>query len=110
MSFLNRLYNNNDNDSDSDISEASTIPDNDLNTEPGINTTQVQQPDHEGPNKVFTIVGCAIIAMFILKEILTIATLWIMLNLLSYAVDPVNTRELHKLNVAAAKQLHHLYR
>ena len=89
-----------------DVSEASTIPD-DVNPGPTFNPTPVQQENRDNrPNKVFTIVGCVIIVLFLLKEIMTIATLWIMLNLLGYAVDPVNTRELHNLNVAAAKQLY----
>ena len=89
-----------------DVSEVSTIPD-DVNPGPTFNPTPVQQENRDnGPNKVFTIVGCAIITMFLLKEILTIATLCIMLNLLGYAVDPVNTKELHTLNVTAAKRLY----
>ena len=122
MSFFGFSYNNHyESDSDSDIpdnvSEASTTP-GDFNTGIRFNQTPVQQPDYEGPtpvqqedrdngpNKVFTIVGCVIIIMFLLKEILMTATLLIMLNLLGYAVDPVNTQKIHKLNVAAAEQLH----
>jgi len=99
-----------------DVSDASTVPD-DVNPGPRFDgprfdgprfdPTLLQQENRDnGPNKVFTIVGCVIITMFILKEILTIATLCIMLNLLGYAVDPVNTRELHTLNVTAAKRLY----
>jgi hypothetical protein len=113
----NRRESESNSDSDSeddvrdDVSDASTIPD-DVNPGPRFDgprfdPTLLQQENRDnGPNKVFTIVGCVIITMFILKEILTIATLCIMLNLLGYAVDPVNTRELHTLNVTAAKRLY----
>ena len=93
-----------------DVSDASTIPD-DVNPGPRFDgprfdQTLLQQENRDnGPNKVFTIVGCVIIIMFLLKEILMTATLLIMLNLLGYAVDPVNTQKIHKLNVAAAVQL-----
>ena len=57
----------------------------------------------QGPTKVFVYLGCAIILLFLLKELMGLFVLLGMLNLMMFAIDPVGTQELRRTQLEASE-------
>lgn len=96
-----------------DASEISTLPppvdeirdqDEDLVVEENqIEEDENNQNKDQGPAKVFVYLGCAIILLFLLKELMGLFVLLAMLNIMMFAIDPVGTQELRRTQLEASK-------
>jgi len=91
-------------DQDEDPVEENQTDEEEVNDENDENDENENTNKDQGPTKVFVYLGCAIMLLFLLKELMGLFVLLGMLNLMMFAIDPVGTQELRRIQLEVSKK------